>query len=125
MKGKQLQPLKVTEVKLVLQSLKKGEYQLSQKVVYLDEPGNSKSLKLKTLEIKIEEVVLADRVSTGTAELDSLLLGGIPECYAVALTGPPSDERELVINNFLGAGIKQGQTTLHITTEPTGLEKNH
>ncbi|MFX0212205.1 MAG: RAD55 family ATPase, partial [Candidatus Hodarchaeota archaeon] len=70
---------------------------------------------------KVEEVILADRVSTGTKELDSLLLGGIPEAYAVALTGPPSDEREKIVKSFLEAGIKQDQITFHVTAEPTGL----
>jgi KaiC/GvpD/RAD55 family RecA-like ATPase len=121
MKGKQLAPLKLVEAKLVLQPSKKGVYQLKPRVHYLDELGQKKSLMLKSLEIKVEEVILANRISTGTKELDSLLLGGIPEGYAVVLTGPPSDQRELVINNFLKAGIKQDQITFHVTTEPTGL----
>ncbi|MCJ7613941.1 hypothetical protein MUO71_04150, partial [Candidatus Bathyarchaeota archaeon] len=122
MKGKQLAPLKLVEVKLVLQPSKKGEYQLNPRVHYLDELGQNKSLQLKTLEIKVEEVVLADRVSTGTKELDSLLLGGIPEGYAVVLTGPPSDEREGLIKNFLEAGTKEDQITFYVTTEADGLE---
>ncbi|MCJ7614015.1 hypothetical protein MUO71_04555, partial [Candidatus Bathyarchaeota archaeon] len=122
LKGKQLAPLKLVEVKLVLQPQKKGEYTLKPKVHYLDELGQNKSLQLKTLEIKVEEVVLADRVSTGTIELDSLLLGGIPEGYAVALTGPPSDERERIIKNFLRAGTKDDQIMFYIATDADGLE---
>ena len=78
MKGKQIAPLKLVEAKLVLQPSKKGIYQLNPKVHYLDERGQNKSLQMKTVEIKVEEIVLADRVSTGTKELDSLLLGGVP-----------------------------------------------
>jgi KaiC/GvpD/RAD55 family RecA-like ATPase len=68
----------------------------------------------------VEEVVLADRISTGTKKLDSLLLGGIPEGYAVALTAPPSDEREQLIKRFLETGTKEGQITFDITSETTG-----
>jgi KaiC/GvpD/RAD55 family RecA-like ATPase len=122
MKGKQLTPLKLVEVKLTLQPSKKGEYKLNPKVHYLDELGQNRSLQLKTLEITVEEVVMEDRVSTGTEELDSLLLGGIPQEYAVVLTGPPSDERDLLIKNFLGAGVKGDQITFYVSTEADGLK---
>ena len=122
MKGKQLAPLKLVEIKLTLQPSKKGNYQLNPKVHYLDELGQNKSLQLKTLEFKVEEVVLGDRVPTGTKELDSLLLGGIPKEYAVALTCPPSDEREHLIRNFLEAGIKKDETVFYISTEAYKLE---
>jgi KaiC/GvpD/RAD55 family RecA-like ATPase len=122
MKGKQLAPLKTVEVKLTLQPSKKGKYRLNPKVHYLDELGQNKSLQLKTLEIEVEEVTLEDRVSTGTQELDSLLLGGIPSEYAVVLTGSPSDEREYLISNFLEAGIKEDEINFHISTEAEGLE---
>jgi KaiC/GvpD/RAD55 family RecA-like ATPase len=122
MKGKQLAPLKLVEVKLVLQALKKGEYNLKPKVHYFDEIGKSKSLQLKSIAIKVKEVLLEDRISTGIKELDSLLLGGIPEGYAVALTGPPSDERDFLIKSFLDVGVKENQITFYITTETAGLE---
>jgi len=122
MKGKQLAPLKLVEIKLTLQPSKKGNYQLNPKVHYLDELGQNKSLQLKTLEFKVEEVVLGDRVPTGTKELDSLLLGGIPKEYAVALTCPPSDEREHLIRNFLEAGIKKDETVFYVSTEAYKLE---
>jgi hypothetical protein len=122
MKGKQLAPLKLVEVKLTLQPSKKGKYQLNPRVHYLDEFGQNRSLELKSLEIKVDEVILADRVSTGTKELDSLMLGGIPEGFAVVLTGPPSDERELLIKNFLEAGTNETQITFYVTAEADGLE---
>ena len=122
MKGKQIAPLKLVEAKVVIQPSKKGVYQLKPTVHYLDELGQNKSLKLKPVEIKVEEVILADRISTGTKELDSLLLGGIPEEYAVVLTGSPSDERELIIKNFLEAGTKEGQISFYVTTEADGTD---
>jgi KaiC/GvpD/RAD55 family RecA-like ATPase len=122
MKGKQIAPLKLVEAKVMLQPSIKGVYQLSPTVHYLDERGQNKSLQLKSVEIKVEEVRLADRISTGTRELDSLLLGGIPEEYAVVLTGSPSDERELIIRNFLEAETGEGQTSFYVTTEAIGIE---
>ncbi len=122
MKGKQIAPLKLVEAKLVLQPSKKGLYQLKPTVHYLDEMGQSRSLQLKSVEIRVEEVIIADRVLTGTRELDSLLLGGIPEEYAVVLTGPPSDERELIVRNFLEAGTDEGQPSFYVATEAVGLE---
>ncbi|MGW8289343.1 MAG: hypothetical protein ACWGNP_03630, partial [Candidatus Bathyarchaeia archaeon] len=116
MKGKQLAPLKFVEVKLTLQPSKKGDYRLNPRVQYLDERGQNKSLQLKTLEIRVEELFLEDRVSTGTQELDSLLLGGIPNEYAVVLSSSPCDKRELIVNNFLTAEIKEG-ISFYVTTE--------
>ena len=122
MKGKQIAPLKLVETKVVFQASKKGTYQLKPTVHYLDELGQNRTLQLKPVEIKVEEVILEDRVSTGTAQLDSLLLGGIPKEYSVVLTGSPSDEREVIINNFLKAGVKEGQSSFYVTTEAAGLE---
>jgi KaiC/GvpD/RAD55 family RecA-like ATPase len=110
----------LVEVKLTLQASKKGDYRLNPRVQYLNELGQNKSLQLKTLEIRVEEVIMEDRISTGTLELDSLLLGGIPNEYAVVLSGSPSDERELIIKNFLKAGVKEG-ISFYITTEVSNL----
>ena len=122
MKGKQLAPLKLVEVKLTLQPSKKGDYSLNPIVHYLDERGQSRTLQLKRLGIKVEEIHLKDRVSAGTTELDSLLLGGIPEKYSVVLSGPPCDERDLLIRNFLNAGANE-EITFYITTETSTLER--
>ena len=122
LKGKQIAPLKLVEAKLILQPSKKGVYQLKPTVHFLDEKGQNRSLQLSSIEIRVEEVVLADRIATGTRELDSLLLGGIPQGYAVALTGPPSDERERIIKNYLEAGTGENQVTFYIASEASGLE---
>jgi hypothetical protein len=65
--------------------------------------------------------VLPGRIPTGNTELDSLLLGGIPEKYAMVLTGSPSDERDKLIKNFLKAATEK-EITFYISTEATGLE---
>jgi tetratricopeptide (TPR) repeat protein len=58
-------------------------------------------------------------VSTGYAELDQLLHGGIPSNYAVVLTSPSCDERDLLIKSFLEIGAKRGEATFFATIDPT------
>jgi KaiC/GvpD/RAD55 family RecA-like ATPase len=70
--------------------------------------------------IGIAKVVLPGRVTSGCAELDNLLYGGIPENYAVILTSPACDERDLLIEKFLEAGTKEGQITFYVTVEARG-----
>jgi tetratricopeptide (TPR) repeat protein len=59
------------------------------------------------------------RIATGYADLDRLLCGGIPENYAVALTAPSCDERELLVKNFLEAGARNGEVTFYLTVDPS------
>jgi adenylate cyclase len=58
-------------------------------------------------------------VTTGYEDLDSLLFGGIPRNYAVILTSPSCDERDILIKRFLETGAKHGQTTFHIISKPS------
>jgi len=56
------------------------------------------------------------RITTGYADLDRLLRGGIPENYAVALTAPSCNERELLVKSFLEAGPRNGEVTFHVAS---------
>jgi predicted transcriptional regulator/KaiC/GvpD/RAD55 family RecA-like ATPase len=71
--------------------------------------------------IKIPEVVLPGRITTGYKDLDNMLFGGIPGNYAVILTSPSCDEKDLLIKRFLEAGAKGGQITFYVTTEVGGV----
>ena len=62
--------------------------------------------------------ILPGRITTGYRYLDSLLLGGIPESYAVILTSPPCDERDLLIEKFLETGAKNDEVTFYVTINP-------
>jgi KaiC/GvpD/RAD55 family RecA-like ATPase len=57
-------------------------------------------------------------VATGYAGLDKLLYGGIPSNYAVALTSPSCDERDLLIRSFLEEGAKKGEVTFYVAIDP-------
>ena len=59
-----------------------------------------------------------EHVSTGYADLDKLLYGGIPSNYAVALTSPSCDEKDLLIKSFLEAGAEKGEVTFYVTIDP-------
>jgi tetratricopeptide (TPR) repeat protein len=61
-------------------------------------------------------------IATGYTDLDNLLLGGIPQNYAVILTSPSCDERDLLIENFLRAGAKNSEVTFYVTTSPSDVK---
>ena len=67
--------------------------------------------------IEVSEV-LPDRIATGYADLDNLLFGGIPKNYAVILTSPSCDERDLLVKRFLETGAKKGELTFYVTADP-------
>jgi len=78
-------------------------------------------LEPETVPIELPKVVLPGRITTGYKDLDRLLFGGIPENYAVILTSPSYDERDLLIRRFLEAGVKEGQVTLYVTIKVSGV----
>jgi len=63
------------------------------------------------------EFIPAKRISTGYKDLDNFLFGGLPEKYAVIITSPSNDEREILIKNFLRAGINVGEVTLYLALD--------
>jgi KaiC/GvpD/RAD55 family RecA-like ATPase/exonuclease VII small subunit len=117
-KGKRLDPLNTDEIKFSLKSFKKGTCEIKPKLIYVDETGQQMLYEPEPLMINVLEAVLPGRVTTGYEDLDNLLFGGIPENYAVVMTSPSSDERELLIKRFLEVGTKKGQITFYITVEP-------
>ncbi len=121
MKGKRLNPLMTEEIRLVLRSFDKGTFAIKPRIVYVDETGRQMSCEPEPVTVSVSEVVLPNRVTTGYKDLDNLLLGGIPENYAVILTSPSCDEKDLLIKRFLEAGAKEGQITFHVTIEASGI----
>ena len=70
----------------------------------------------------VTEIVPPSHTATGYADLDDLLFGGIPRNYAVILTSPSCDERDLLIKRFLETGTKGGEITFHIIAKASGIE---
>jgi len=79
-------------------------------------------LKPEPVEPEVSKVVLPGRIKTGYRNLDNLLLGGIPESYAVILTSPSCDERDLLIEKFLETGAKRGEVTFYVTINPIEMK---
>lgn len=122
MKGKRLDPLKTEEVKLVLRSFDKGRFSIKPRIVYVDEAGHQMLCEPEPVSINVSGAVLPGRISTGYRGLDNLLFGGIPKNYAVILTSPSCDERDLLVKSFLEAGAKEGQITFFVAIETTGVK---
>jgi KaiC/GvpD/RAD55 family RecA-like ATPase/tetratricopeptide (TPR) repeat protein len=121
-KGKRLDPLKTEEISLVLRSSDKGTFEIKPRIVCVDETGHHMFRGLEPATINVLEVVLPGRITTGFEDLDNLLFGGIPENYAVILTSPSCDEKDLLIKRFLEAGVKRGQITFYVTIEASGVK---
>jgi len=117
MRGKRLEPLKTEEIRLVLRPFNKGTFEIKPKIIYVDKAGHQMASKLKPVAIEVSKVILPDRITTGYEGLDNLLFGGIPQDYAVILTSPSCDERDLLIKRFLEAGVKDGEITFHIVAK--------
>jgi KaiC/GvpD/RAD55 family RecA-like ATPase len=117
-KGKRLTPLKTEEIKISLRAYKTGSIEVNPKVISVDWAGHQISSNPEPVAFNVSSVALPGRVSTGYADLDNLLLGGIPENYAVVLASPSNDVQELLIKKFLEAATKEVETTFYVTAEP-------
>ncbi len=58
-----------------------------------------------------------ERVSTGINKLDSLLEGGIPKFFAVAVTGEPGTGKTVLSMHFINKGLVEGEPAIYVTTE--------
>jgi KaiC/GvpD/RAD55 family RecA-like ATPase len=122
LKGRRLGPLAVEEVCMVLRPLKKGEFVASPRILYVDESGQQITFEPEPVTIEVTQVVLPGRIATGYQDLDDLLLGGIPQNYAVMLTSLSCDERDLLVKSFLEMGAKKGEVTFYVTLDPGAVE---
>ena len=117
-KGKRLDPLQIYEIQLTLTTSRKGGFEISPKVACIDDSGHRIFSAPSPVAINISSVRLPGRITTGYEDLDELMLGGIPEKYAVVFTSPSCDERELLLKRFLQHAAESGDITFYITTDP-------
>jgi KaiC/GvpD/RAD55 family RecA-like ATPase/tetratricopeptide (TPR) repeat protein len=118
LKGKKLDPLKVDKIRIELRPFKMGNFEINPRIICVDETGHQMVHEPEPLALKVVEAILSGRVSTGYPALNNLLLGGIPENYAVVMTSSSSDERELLIKRFLEVGPRNKQVTFYVAVEP-------
>jgi len=121
MRIKTIEPFEVKTIKLTLKATKPAQFQLNPTVVYVDDTGQTKTSNSQPLVITVfppsKESQAAGLVKTGYADLDTLLCGGIPEGFALALTSPACDEKELLVIHFLTEGVERDETTFDVVTE--------
>ena len=63
-----------------------------------------------------------DRLPTGTARLDDLLLGGLPKKSHVVLLGDAFVGKEVVLYAFVAEGLKRGEPVILVTTSRSPAE---
>lgn len=117
-------------------TLKKRLEELQAEVTAKEEEirNKEKYLNIKEEELRIREQGLIDdeiekreldrmaeikmeRVKTGTARLDDLLLGGVPFGTNVLIYGPPFTGKEVLVNAFIAEGLKMGIPAIWVLTE--------
>ncbi len=122
LKENKLEPLTVKTIKLTLKATKTGTFELNPQAVYVDDLGQTKTSTPRPIPITVKPAeptfeALPGRVTTGSSNLDRLLLGGIPENYAVILASPSIDERAILVKKYLEVGTNSGEITFYITVE--------
>ena len=58
-----------------------------------------------------------ERLSTGIGGIDSLIEGGIPKGFFVAVTGEPGTGKTIFCMHFIWEGLKNNQPGIYVTTE--------
>ncbi len=105
------------EIRLNMKASHEGTYSIHPLIKLLDDDGDEVISEPSPATVKVAEADLPRRLSTGYRDLDSLLLGGVPEKYAMILTSPPCDEKDLLTLRFLKEGVKQKETTIYFATD--------
>jgi KaiC/GvpD/RAD55 family RecA-like ATPase len=65
---------------------------------------------------RLAQGMFTDRVSSGLVEFDLATKGGYPRDSAILLCGPPSDERNWLMDSFIGTGLARGDSCLYVTS---------
>ena len=65
---------------------------------------------------RIGDGIFSDRISTGLTDFDLTMDGGYPEHAGILVCGPPSDERNLLLNSFIGTGLEKGDPCLYVSS---------
>jgi tetratricopeptide (TPR) repeat protein/KaiC/GvpD/RAD55 family RecA-like ATPase len=121
-KEKSVGPFHVETIKLKMKATKAGSFELNPEVLYMNDLAETKTFRANPVIVTVQQAtpayeILPGRITTGTTGLDELLVGGVPEKYAVVLAAPASNERQLLVKRYLEEGINSRQTTLYITCE--------
>ncbi len=122
LKDNRIGAFEVKTIRLTVKAPNAEEFRLNPTVTYLDDLEETKTSSTRPYTITVQpmhkETQVAGKISTGSDDLDRLLMGGIPEGYALILTSPSFDERHKLIERYVEAGPKNSQTTFYFTVDP-------
>ena len=97
----------------VMVFMKRGKSQTGQKVV-LKQETVKKEVRPESPQPKPGPA--GQNISTGYPELDTMLAGGLPLGLSIVLTGPPCDEKNLILSRFLETNLISGRECIFIST---------
>jgi KaiC/GvpD/RAD55 family RecA-like ATPase len=120
-RGVRLEPLNTYEIKITLKSYIQGSAEIKPRVTYVDDVGRQMFVSPEPAIYNISGATLEGRVPTGYSDLDNLLFGGLPNGYAVLLSSPSIDERELLVKRFIETGVRNHETTFFVTVDPGNM----
>jgi tetratricopeptide (TPR) repeat protein len=115
-------PFEINTTKIKLKAFKVGVFCLNPQGTFLNEAGEVNTFEIEPITITVtpkkeqEKLIDNPRVAFGYTEIDNLLLGGIPEKYAVVLTAAASNQEELLKEKFLEKGLEEAEITLYLTS---------
>lgn len=121
MRGMKLDPYTAGDLEITLRSTKKGTFLIAPKILHTGVTGLQMSCKLDPVLISVSETILPGRIRTGFQDLDSLLFGGIPQSFAVVLTSPSCDEKDLLVKRYLRAGAEENEVTFCVTIDASSV----
>lgn len=64
----------------------------------------------------------AGPISTGYAELDQMLSGGLPDRYAILFASPSYDERDLLLGKIIESNSSSGNPSFYISSDVRKIE---
>lgn len=60
--------------------------------------------------------IFSTNISSGLTDFDIASQGGYPKSSAILLCGPPSNERNLLLDSFIGTGLARGDSCICVTS---------
>jgi tetratricopeptide (TPR) repeat protein len=126
-KNREIGSFQVDTTRIAIKALRSGTFVLSPIGTYSNGLGEEKKIEIQPVMIKVaynEDGLTGPRkVPFGYPALDKLLMGGIPEKYAVVLAAATSDQEEMLTKNFLETGLEQNEAILYITNKAETAKK--
>jgi len=98
----------------VMLFMRRGKSQAGLKAV-LKEETVKEEMKPEGPHLKL--MPAAQNISTGYAELDALLAGGLPVGFAILIVSPPCDERDLLFRKIIESGLSMGSSVFFMSRD--------